>query len=298
MKKKIAVLLAVVLVIGLVMAGVTRKDRAYAKTAQMHLEIPDSVKKEEEFQVQVVLDSDVNLYSVDAYITYNSEMMEFISEEENVTGSAGTLELKDVYGEETKNAEYTLTFRALDTGKADIALSQVYLIDYADMEYIEVVPSAKQFDIGVNHKEEADARLSELLVAPGDLTEAFQPDLMDYEMYVSADVEMVGVSAVAMDEDSVVSTDMPDTLKMGENIITITVTALSGNVNVYTIKVYREDTPETSQEEVTEQKLEKSGDQTSETEVEQSEEVTEQVLQQSEEVTEQEIQQESVINME
>jgi hypothetical protein len=91
---------------------------------------------------------------------------------------------------------------------------------------------------------------------------------------------------------------MPDTLKMGENIITITVTALSGNVNVYTIKVYREDTPETSQEEVTEQKLEKSGDQTSETEVEQSEEVTEQVLQQSEEVTEQEIQQESVINME
>jgi hypothetical protein len=253
MKKKIAVLLAFVLVVALVLAGVTRKDKAYAKTAQMYLEIPDTVKKENEFTVRVVLKSDVDLYSVDAYLTYNPEMIEFVPDGDCVTGSAGVLELKDVYGEETKNAEYELTFRALDMGKTEVSLSEVYLIDYTDMDYIEVVPSAKQFDVKVNRTVAADARLSDLIVAPGELTEEFQPEQLEYEMHVGLDVEMVGVSAVPMDEESVVLTDMPDKLQVGENVITITVTAMSGNVNVYTVKVYREEiTEEVTEEEVTE----------------------------------------------
>jgi hypothetical protein len=265
MKKKIAVLLAFVLVASLVLAGVTSKNKAYAKTAQMYMELPDSVKKENEFTVRVVLESDVDLYSVDAYLTYNPEMIEFVPDGDYVTGSAGVLELKDIYAEETKNAEYELTFRALDTGKAEIALSEVYLIDYADMDYIEVVPSAKQFDIKVNKTVATDARLADLLVAPGELTEEFQPEQLDYEMRVGLDVEMIGVSATPMDEDSVVLTDMPDKLQVGENIVTITVTAASGNVNVYTVTVYRE---ELSEEEDTEEQ--KTTTETSEVEEEQN----------------------------
>jgi hypothetical protein len=244
MKKKITVLVAFVMIAALVLAGVTREDKAYAKTAQMYMEFPDSIKKEDEFTVRVVLDSDVDLYSVDAFLTYNPEMIEFVPDGDYVTGSAGVLELKDIYGEETKNAEYDLTFRALDTGKTEISLSEVYLIDYADMDYIEVVPSAKQFDIKVNRTVAADARLADLLVAPGELTDEFQSEKLDYEMHVGLDVEMIGVSAVPMDEDSVVLTDMPEKLQVGENVITITVTAVSGNVNVYTVKVYREELSE------------------------------------------------------
>lgn len=269
MKKKIAVLLAFVLVASLVLAGVTSKNKAYAKTAQMYMELPDSVKKENEFTVRVVLESDVDLYSVDAYLTYNPEMIEFVPDGDYVTGSAGVLELKDIYAEETKNAEYELTFRALDTGKAEIALSEVYLIDYADMDYIEVVPSAKQFDIKVNKTVATDARLADLLVAPGELTEEFQPEQLDYEMRVGLDVEMIGVSATPMDEDSVVLTDMPDKLQVGENIVTITVTAASGNVNVYTVTVYRE---ELSEEDDTEEQ--KTTTETSEVEEEQNAMVT------------------------
>jgi sRNA-binding carbon storage regulator CsrA len=268
MKKKISVLLVFVLVVALVLVGVTSKERAYAKTAQMYMELPDSVKKENEFTVRVVLESDVDLYSVDAYLTYNPEMIEFVPDGDYVTGSAGVLELKDIYAEETKNAEYELTFRALDTGKTELALSEVYLIDYADMDYIEVVPSAKQFDIKVNKTVATDARLSDLLVAPGELTEEFQPDQLDYEMHVGLDVEMVGVSATPMDEDSVVFTDMPDKLQVGENVITITVTAISGNVNVYTVKVYREELTE----EVTEEQ--KTATEGSEAEEEQNAVVT------------------------
>lgn len=245
MKKKLAVFLTFALIIGLSMAGITsRNNKSYAKEAQMHLEIPDSVKKENEFQVKVILNSDVDLYSVDAYLSYNADLLEFIPDNDCVMGSAGVLELKDTYDAETKNATYEITFKALDTGEAEVALTDVFLIDYADLDYIEVASSAKCFNIGVNKKIEDDARLSDLLVALGELTEAFHPDQLDYEMHVGLDVEMVGISAIPMDEDSVIGLEMPEKLQIGENTIVITVTALSGHVNTYTIKVYREEIPE------------------------------------------------------
>ncbi|MGN0153432.1 MAG: cadherin-like beta sandwich domain-containing protein [Lachnospiraceae bacterium] len=239
MKKKLAVLLTFALVIGLLLAGKSTTYKTYAKEAQMQLVIPESIQKENDFTIKVTLDSDVDLYSIDAYISYDAEKMEFIPTTDQVTGAAGILEIKDVYAEETKKAEYEITFRALDTGSTEIALTDVFLIDYADMDYIEVVPSAKQFEIGINKKIENDARLSDMLVAPGELTEEFSPDKIEYEMYVDSDVEMVGISAIPMDESSVVGLEMPEKLEQGENLIVVTVTALSGNVNTYTIKVYR-----------------------------------------------------------
>ena len=69
MKKKMALLLTLVLVLGLLVMGISSKDKVYAKEAQMYLEVPESVKKENEFTVKVVLNSDVDLYSVDAYLS-------------------------------------------------------------------------------------------------------------------------------------------------------------------------------------------------------------------------------------
>lgn len=251
MKKKVAILLAILLVVGTSIIGVMKHEKAYAKTAQMSIEIPKSIKKENEFTVRVVLHSDVNLYSVDAYLSYNPELLEFVPNSDFVTGSAGILELKDTYDAETKNKEYEITFKALETGKAEIGFTEVYLIDYADMDYIEVVPSGKTFDIGVNKTVEMDARLDDLIVAPGELTEDFDPNQLDYEMHVGLDVDMVGVSAVPMDENSVVESDIPEKLVNGKNTITIKVTALSGSVNVYTVTVYKEDISEEASEDLT-----------------------------------------------
>lgn len=280
MKKKLALFLTAVLVIGLSVIGLMHGNKTYAKEAEMRLEVSKSVKKENEFTVKVILNSDVNLYSIDAYLSYNADLLEFVPDNELVTGSAGVLELKDIFAEETKNAEYELTFKALGTGKAEIALTDVYLIDYADLDYIEVVPSAKRFDIGINKKEETDARLSELLVAPGVLEEPFSPEKKEYELHVGLDIEMIGISAIPMDEGSVVELDMPEKLVVGENIVTITVTSLSGKVNTYIVKVYREE----MKEEVTEGLSEDVTEEVTENE---SEEITEEVTESvSEEITE------------
>lgn len=250
MKKKLAILLIAVMVLSLSMLGVTSKDKAYARTAQMHLEIPDSIKKENEFKVKVILDSDVQLYSIDAYLSYNTDVLEFIPDSNYVTGADGVLELKDIYEEETRNATYEITFKAIDTGLAEIALTDVYLIDYADLDYITVSPSSKQFEVTVNKSVAEDARLSELIVAPGELTQSFDPNRLAYEMHVGYEVETIGVSAIPMNEDSVVGLEMPEQLQVGENIIKVTVTALSGNVNEYTIVVIRDEVVSTTEEEM------------------------------------------------
>lgn len=289
MRKKIAVVLILVLILSLSVVGISSKNTAHAKEAQIYLEIPDSVKKENEFTVKVILDSDVNLYSIDAYLSYSADTLEFVPDSEFAAGTDGVLELKDVYGEETRQAEYELTFKALETGNAEVALTDVYLIDYADMDYITVSPCTKQFEIGINRQVAEDARLMDLITAPGDLTEDFSPDQLDYEMHVGLDVEMVGISAIPMDEDSVVGLEMPETIVEGENLIVITVTALSGNVNTYTIKVIKKDWPEESSEEETDENEEVTEEQDIEqaTEPEQIDD-TEELTESTETVTEQE----------
>lgn len=247
MKKKIAVLLTLVLVIGLCLIGFTGK--AYAREAQMYLVIPEDVKKEQEITVKVILESDVNLYSIDSYVSYDAQLLEFIPENDIVTGTNGIVEIKDVFGEETKYKEYELKFRTLDTGNAYINLTDIYLIDYEDLNYITVSSSEYVMDISVNENVAEDARLSDLLVAPGELSTPFDANCLSYEMYVGMDVESVGISAFAVNEESVVDVEMPEVLQEGENIIKITVTALSGNVNTYTIRVVKQEQTDVLTEE-------------------------------------------------
>ena len=66
MKKKIAMILAFVLVLGLSVVGIASGDKAYAKNAEMQIIVPDNIKKENDLKVTVRLESDVQLYSIDA----------------------------------------------------------------------------------------------------------------------------------------------------------------------------------------------------------------------------------------
>lgn len=247
MKKKLAILIAIVLVVGLLVPTFTKK--AYAKQAQMYMELPENVKKEQEIKVKVKLDSDVNLYSVDSYIAYDAEKLEFIPENDLITGTEGVLEIKEAFAEETTVAEYEITFKTLEVGEAFINFTDVYLIDYQDLDYIQVPPTSYSMNIDINNEVAEDARLSDLIVAPGDLSTEFNPNILNYEMYVGMDVDYVGISAFALNEDSIVEVDMPDKLVEGENILSVKVTALSGNVNVYTIKIFKGDYEMTTEQE-------------------------------------------------
>ena len=219
--------------------GILSEHTVYAKAAQIEIEVPNLVEKENFFQVKVVLNSDIELYSVDAYLSYDSEKLEWIPDQECVTGSGGILEIKEIFSKETTNAVYYLTFKAIDTGSVIIDLPETYIIDYADMDYIEVTTTKKELEIGINKKVERNSGLKELIVAPGELSHPFETEVEDYDLYVEETVDRIGVTAIPSDENSIVELDMPQHLQKGENLVLITVTAVSGENTIYTIHVYR-----------------------------------------------------------
>lgn len=286
MKKKISILLVFILVIGLCVIQSEKGSRVYAKTAQMYIELPESVKKEQEIVVKVVLDSDVNLYSVDAYLSYDAQKLLFVPCDDVVTGADGILELKDVFQEETKKKEYEIRFKILDVGDAYVNLTEVYLIDYEDLDYLEVAPSIHNFNIDVNESVSGDARLVELTVAPGELTPLFDENCIEYEMYVGLDVDTIGVTAVPVREDSVVELEMPETLKDGENTVKILVTALSGETKEYIIHVIREERKDEITDEIIQETTETTEEVTENRTQEATEEVTEEHIQEATEAGE------------
>ena len=88
----------------------------------------------------------------------------------------------------------------------------------------------------------SDATLSALRLSAGELSPAFDPAMLEYTASVAHDVDEIEVTAVANDVDSanvVIDPAQPSALVVGENEITVTVTAEDGNTQDYTVTVTR-----------------------------------------------------------
>lgn len=75
------------------------------------------------------------------------------------------------------------------------------------------------------------------------LTPTFDRYTMTYSLHVGETVDAITVKAVLNNKAATIKGDGKTTLKHGENIIPITVTATSGEVRTYTLTVTREGTP-------------------------------------------------------
>lgn len=106
---------------------------------------------------------------------------------------------------------------------------------------IKVIPEAGEiltYVITVTKRAEEDATLKELKIDNYDID--FSKEVTDYEITVLKNVDKLDVTATPTDSDADVKIDMPNTLEIGKNTITITVTN-DGNTKTYTIKVNKLD---------------------------------------------------------
>ncbi len=85
-------------------------------------------------------------------------------------------------------------------------------------------------------------KLKSLSVTGGELTPTFGADITEYAVTVPFSIDKLEVKAAAADSKAKVSVDSPS-LVVGENTVTVTVTAESGAKQTYTIKVTREQDP-------------------------------------------------------
>lgn len=240
MKKKIIipVILAVVIIIGSILFTNQTNN---AKEVNFGIEVEDkSVKKGNEFTLKVKVSSDYEMSSVDAYVTYDDELLEFVSSEnEGILGASGTLHIADQFEEGVTEAVYVIRMKALEVGSTEFKVGDAYIVDAKSSDYMKVKQSRASIEITANETEASNAALSELLVMPGTLDKEFRPDVYEYSIKVAYDVEELILSAIPVDEESVVTIDKELTLVKGDNVFTITVTAPSGDTKDYKLNVYR-----------------------------------------------------------
>ena len=239
MKRK---LLYVCLAVVVIAAYLFTRQENTAKTADFAVEVENqTVKKGEEITFYVTVKSSVNMSKIEAYLDYDSNYLEFESAREAaVVGASGTLSITEEFETPVTETEYAITMKALEVGTTQISIENIYLEDDTNSDIIEINKTSANVEITENKSQTSDASLSELLVFPGELKEEFSPEKTEYKVSVDHDVEELILSAIPAKEDSVVTIDQPDTLKVGENKIVILVTAQSGATMEYTVLVTRE----------------------------------------------------------
>lgn len=84
-----------------------------------------------------------------------------------------------------------------------------------------------------------NANLKSLKVEGQELLPEFSSDVTSYSMNVKTDVEKLEVKAVAEDEKATVDIKGNKDLKLGDNVVTISVSAEDGTIKIYEIKVTR-----------------------------------------------------------
>ena len=118
------------------------------------------------------------------------------------------------------------------------------VVNVAFEELNENVDLADSTDVVVSNALSEDNTLASLTVLEGTLSPIFAPGVTNYTVQVAHDVEQVTVNATANDEKASVVVSDTELAEDGTCIVTVTVTAESGDVRVYTITVTREEAPE------------------------------------------------------
>ncbi len=196
--------------------------------------------------------ADGSLSSADIMLAYDATALEFISGN-SVDGGAGSLRARG--GPDASDLSYivfSMQFRTLKAGSSQITITsqEVYDIN-AQTVTINHLGTATVTVVDSSGDVAGDGLLTSLSISPGTLSPAFSSSVDSYSAAVGLDVDSIEVTAVPVD-GATVSIEGSDGLQMGENTVTIRVTAADGvTVKTYTISVTKseEGDAETSETE-------------------------------------------------
>lgn len=215
-----------------------------AASATIKIEVPnDEVGKGDEFKISIVIASDSILGDFEGYLSYNAEIIEFMSGPSCVSGGNGMLRFMDTNASSSDGERrYVLRFKALEVGNCQLLMTGnpiAYEFESGDPMSV----SAYSGSVTIRAKEAAskNTNLAILKVSPGTLTPSFKADEKEYSIMVGPETEKIIISAIPEDTDATVGIKGNEALKIGNNTIVITVTAQSGNTGEYRIQVLKEE---------------------------------------------------------
>ncbi len=188
--------------------------------------------------MKITSTGDETINSSDVMLAYNSSSLEFISGT-GATGGAGSIRVVgNADNPDSKELAFTLKFKALKPGSSKITVSTQEVYD-KDSQIVTIDREGNStITIAGSATDSANAALSELQIAPGNLSPSFSADVTEYTATVSGDVEKIVVSAAAQDAGATVNVTGNEGLQIGQNQVVCTVMAQNGQaVKTYTINV-------------------------------------------------------------
>lgn len=238
--KKYAVV--TILSVGLLIGGILSMVlTGKAQEAAITVETSEgTAKRLDEFKVKITIHSPEPVSILQAYLSYDSNVIEFVSSETStIVGDGGIVKIEDVYHEGITEATYELTFKALEVGKSNLELYDIKAEGAEQAQVVQLQPKSASVEVVINRSEPTDARLNSILVADGKLKPDFDLNVFEYSIKVPYEVETLMFSADPVNEESIVELDQAEKLEHGNNVILIHVTSPSGVMKTYTLNVYR-----------------------------------------------------------
>ncbi|MBQ2895142.1 MAG: cadherin-like beta sandwich domain-containing protein, partial [Oscillospiraceae bacterium] len=153
-----------------------------------------------------------------------------------VNAEGGSLSIVDYDSQSEADFTLNLSFTALKQGETRIQVSSCAISD-AGGDSMNATWGSSLVTITSGS---SDATLSRLSIDPGSISPAFSPDVTEYSATVGNHVTWIAVSAARNDVTASTFVAGHDRLQVGENTVTVTVTAGDGTRKVYTIRVTRE----------------------------------------------------------
>ncbi len=214
---------------------------AQAASASISIEADETtLQVGEKITVRLVIESADRLGDFEAFLTYQSSVLEFEEAEAPATGGEGIIRISDIEPmERTRKRTYELMFRAIGIGGCEIAIQNKAHV-YADDGGKEMSVSSNTLSLQVKPSDEAssETRLQELKISPGSLIPEFSAETEKYQVEVG-DITSLVISAVPEDTKATVAVQGNEEFSDGENLVEITVTAENADSRVYRIQVFK-----------------------------------------------------------
>ena len=174
------------------------------------------------------------------WMNYDQRYLQFVSGDLGYgTGDGGTVLLDKENTSGAGSLSFSMTFKTLKTGKTSINCTNYDIVD-GNAEQI-IIPNMGNSVVTINAKPTASSNnnLSALSISPGTLSPGFSAGTTSYRSSVSNSTTSVAVSARAADSKAKVAVWGNTGLDVGNNTVTVQVTAENGSKKTYTITVNR-----------------------------------------------------------
>ena len=200
---------------------------AYAATARIAFSDP-TASVGSEINVKMKITSSDNLSTADIMLAYDANSLEFI-EGTNAEGGNGAVRVHGDGGAgNTTTLAYDLKFKASAAGTSKITVTSQEIYDSSSKIVTVDKQGESQVTVSALASASKDATLKSLQVSPGSLTPEFSSDVDSYAVTVGTDVDKLIISADTTDEGASKVVSGNENLQMGENRVTLKVTAQDG----------------------------------------------------------------------